>query len=409
MWAALGNGVKRWFSLIDKVYHPGTLHAGWEAVRKNRGAAGVDRMSIAIFEAQAEKYLGELETALRTGNYQPDAVRRVEIPKADGKLRPLGIPTVKDRVVQAAVRCVIEPIFEHSFMSSSYGFRPGKGAKDALREVDRHLKAGLVWVVDADIQAYFDSIPHDKLMMRLEERISDGKLLKLIESFLHQDIVAEAKCWKSTSGTPQGAVLSPLLANLYLHPLDVRMAELGYRMVRYADDFVIHCESEVEAQAALLEAKVWMDNQGLRLHPEKTRLGNAAEIGQGFEFLGYRFEAGRRMVRRKSLQSVREKIRSKTGRRRSGSLTEIIEELNPMLRGWFEYFKHVSSDWIFQSLDGMVRRRLRAMLSTRAKRPCYGKGLRVSRNWSNNFFAEQGLFTLKTAHALASPSRRGNH
>lgn len=239
----------------------------------------------------------------------------------------------------------------------------------------------------------------------MEARISDGKLLKLLEAFLQQDIVSETERWKSTSGTPQGAVLSPLLANLYLHPLDERMTELGYQMVRYADDFVIMCQSEAEAHAALAEVKDWMDIQGLRLHPEKTRLGNASEIGQGYEFLGYRFEAGQRTVRRKSLQSIRDKIRGKTGRRRSGSLALIIEELNPMLQGWFEYFKHVSSPWIFQSLDGMIRRRLRAMLSTREKRPCYGKGLRVSRNWSNDFFAEQGLFTLKTAHVLASQSR----
>lgn len=164
MLAALENGVKRWFSLIDKVYRPSTLRAGWEAVRRNHGAAGVDRMSIECFEAQADKYLGELETALRNGSYQPDAVRRVDIPKADGKLKPLGIPTIKDRVVQAAVRYVIEPIFEHSFLPISYGFRPGRGAKDALREVDRHLKSGLVWVVGADIQGYFDSIPHHMLM-----------------------------------------------------------------------------------------------------------------------------------------------------------------------------------------------------------------------------------------------------
>lgn len=409
MLAALENGVQRGFSLIDKVYQPSTLRAGWEAVRRNHGAAGVDRMSVACFEAQADRYLTELETALRKGCYQPDAVRRVEIPKADGKRRPLGIPTVKDRVVQAAVRSVIEPIFEHEFLTVSYGFRPGKGAKEALREVDCHLKAGRVWVVDADIQNYFDSIPHRELMARLEARISDGKLLRLIESFLRQDIMSEAKRWKSSSGTPQGAVLSPLLANLYLHPLDVRMTELGYQLVRYADEFVILCQSEVEAQAALAEVKDWMAGQGLRLHPAKTRLGHASEIGQGFEFLGYRFEAGQRTVRRKSLQSIRDKIRSKTGRRRSGSLTVIIEELNPVLRGWFEYYQHVKPSWIFETLDGMVRRRLRAMLSTREKRQCYGKGLRVSRNWSNDFFAEQGLFTLKTAHVLASQSRSGNH
>lgn len=412
MLAALENGVRggRWFSLIDKVTRGQTLRAGWEAVRRNRGAAGVDRMNIECFEAQADKYLKELEAALRSGCYQPAAVRRVEIPKADGKMRPLGIPTVKDRIVQAAVKSVIEPIFEHEFLSSSYGFRPGRGAKDALREVDRQLKAGAVWVVDADIRGYFDTIPHAELMAQLEARISDGKLLKLIESFLRQDIVSEAKCWKPTGGTPQGAVLSPLLANLYLHPLDVRLAELGFNLVRYADDFVILCKSEAEARSALAEVETWMEAHGLHLHPEKTRLGNAQEPGQGFEFLGYRFEGGRREIRRKSLQAIRSKIRSKTGRRRPGSLERIIQELNPMLRGWFEYFKHANHPpWVFGALDGMIRRRLRALLSRRRKRPCYGKGRRVSRHWPNAFFAAQGLFTLKTAHALASQSRCGNH
>lgn len=409
MLAALATGVRGgyWYSLMDKVYRKETLRQGWEAVRRNRGAAGVDRMSVERFEGQSERYLEELREALQAGSYRPDAVRRVEIPKADGKKRPLGIPVVKDRVVQAAIKLVIEPIFEHEFLPSSYGFRPGRGAKDALREVDRSLKAGYTWVVDADIQGYFDHIPHEGLMERLKSRVRDGRLLRLIESYLRQDIVAEGKRWTPLSGTPQGAVLSPLLANLYLHALDEVMADQGYRMVRYADDFVVLCESQEQAEAALRVIRDWMAANGLTLHPDKTRLGNALELGQGFEFLGYRFEGGRRTVRRKSLQALRDKIRSQTGRSRSGSLEQIIRELNPMLRGWFEYFKH-ADPYDFQALDGMVRRRLRALLSTRAKRRCYGKGLRLSRTWPNTFFAEQGLFTLKTAHALASQSRRGN-
>ena len=250
MLAALGNGVKgnKWFSLIDKVYRPGTLQAAWEQVKANRGAAGIDRQSIEGFAANTGRYLNELAKELEEGRYRPQAVRRVEIPKAGGKTRPLGIPTVKDRIVQTAVKRVIEPIFEKEFLPMSYGFRPGRGCKDALREVDKYLKEGHVHVVDADLQGYFDSIPHPLLKERIEERISDGRLLELLAGWLRQDIVKGLERWTPTGGTPQGAVISPLLANLYLHQLNERMAKLGYRMVRYADDFVVLCPSGTGAR-----------------------------------------------------------------------------------------------------------------------------------------------------------------
>ena len=236
MLAALGNGVKgnKWFSLIDKVYRASTLQAAWTQVKANRGAAGIDRQSVEGFAADELVYLGELARDLEQGTYRPQAVRRVEIPKAGGKTRPLGIPTVKDRIVQTAVKRVMEPIFENEFLPTSYGFRPGRGCKDALRQVDAHLRAGYTHVVDADIKGYFDSIPHERLMARVEECISDGRLLALLAAWLRQDIVRDLERWTPTAGTPQGAVISPLLANLYLHPLDVKLSELGYRMVRYA-------------------------------------------------------------------------------------------------------------------------------------------------------------------------------
>lgn len=406
MLAALGNGVKgnKWFSLIDKVYRQSTLQAAWEQVRANRGAAGIDRQSIEGFAANSERYLNELAKELQEGRYQAQAVRRVEIPKAGGKTRPLGIPTVKDRVVQTAVKRVIEPIFENDFLPTSYGFRPGRGCKDALREVDKHLKEGYTHVVDADLKGYFDSIPHPLLKERIEERISDGRLLEVLAGWLRQDIVKGLERWTPTGGTPQGAVISPLLANLYLHPLDERMANLGYRMVRYADDFVILCQSEEQAQTALEEVKTWVDANGLSLNPDKTHVGNCLREGQGFEFLGYRFEAGKRTVRKKSLQGFKDKVREKTGRTRGDSMARIIADLTPMIRGWYGYFKHACR-WTFPGLDGFIRRRLRAILRKQDKRPGFGRCHADNRRWPNAYFAGLGLFTMTEARMSASQSR----
>jgi len=406
MLAALDNGVKgnKWFSLIDKVYRPSTLQAAWEQVKANQGAAGIDRQSIEGFAANAERNLNELAQELEQGRYQPQAVRRVEIPKAGGKTRPLGIPTVRDRIAQTAVKRVIEPIFEKEFLSMSYGFRPGKGCKDALREVDGYLKDGYTYVVDADLKGYFDSIPHTLLKERVEERISDGRLLAILASWLRQDIVKEMKRWTPTEGTPQGAVISPLLANLYLHPLDERMTKLGYRMVRYADDFVILCESAEQAHTALEEVKAWVEANGLTLHPDKTHVGDCRIEGQGFEFLGYRFEAGKRRVRDKSLQGFKDKIREKTSRSRGDSLSCIIADLTPTIRGWYGYFKHAHY-WVFTKLDGYVRRRLRAILRKQEKRPGMGLCHADHKRWPNAYFATKGLFTMKEARMLASQSR----
>jgi len=406
MVAALVNGVKggRWFSLIDKVYAPTTLASAWHKVRHNGGAAGVDGQSVDRFAARAEDYLAELAADLRTGTYRPQSIRRVEIAKGDGKTRPLGIPTVKDRVVQAAVKLVIEPIFEAKFLPTSYGFRPRRGCKDALREVDRLLHEGYSFVVDADLQSYFDSIPHDRLMERVETLISDGQVLELLHGWLAQDIFDGVKQWKPTGGTPQGAVISPLLANLYLHPLDELLAGSGYRMVRYADDFVVLCRSPEEAQAALVAIRTWVEANGLSLHPDKTHLGDCRLPGQGFDFLGYRFEAGRRKVRKKSLKRLKDTIREKTRRTRGDSLVRIVADLNPMLRGWFAYFKHADHQ-ILQGIDGFIRRRLRALLRKQEKRPGFGRCQADHQRWTNAFFSEAGLFALHTAWLTARGSR----
>ena len=398
MVSALENGVKggKWYSLMDKVYAPRTLDAAWAKVQANKGAAGVDGVSIARFAEGSAAYLAELSRALKEGGYRPQPVRRVEIPKGDGRTRPLGIPAVKDRIVQTAVKMALEPVFEACFAEGSHGFRPGRSAKDALREVDGLLKAGHVFVVDADIESYFDAIPHGRLMKRVEERISDGPILDLIGSWLKQDVMQGMERWTPAGGTPQGAVISPLLANIYLHPLDVAMAAKGFRMVRYADDFVILCTSLEAAEAALAEIATWMAENGLKLHPGKTHVGDCRVAGEGFEFLGYRFEAGQRHVRKKSLDKLKDGIRETTRRTGGISLAQTIAALNPKLRGWFAYFKHAHHH-IFERLDGMVRRRLRAPLRKQEKRPGLGLCRADHRRWPKTYFAKAGLFALHTA------------
>lgn len=406
MLSALGNGVKggQWYSLIDKVYAPATLELAWKKVQANKGAAGVDGQSVERFAAKAADYLSELATALREDSYRPQAVKRVEIPKDDGGRRPLGIPTVKDRIVQQAVRLVIEPIFESGFCDGSYGFRPGRGCHDALREVDRLLKDGYTHVVDADLKAYFDTIPHERLMRRVEERISDGRLLDLIHGWLKADILHGLDRWTPVAGSPQGAVISPLLANIYLDPLDRLMAEHGYPMVRYADDFVILTRSHAEAEAALALVKEWTAANGLTLHPDKTRIANCRKKGNGFEFLGYRFERGRRDVRRKSLDKLKQTIREKTKRTRGQSLKFVVADLNRTLRGWFGYFKHARPS-IFSKLDKMIRRRLRAMLRRQTRRSGFGRTRADQQRWPNAYFADAGLFALHAAWHTARQSR----
>jgi RNA-directed DNA polymerase len=406
MLSALGNGVKggKWYSLIDKVYAPATLEMAWTKVQANKGAAGVDGQSIERFAAKADEYLSELTTALREESYRPQAVKRVEIPKGDGRMRPLGIPTVKDRIVQQAVRLVIEPIFESGFCDGSYGFRPGRGCHDALREVDRLLKEGYTHVVDADLQSYFDTIPHARLMARIEERVSDGRVLDLIRSWLKAEIMQGLDRWTPVTGSPQGAVISPLLANIYLDPLDRLMAERGYPMVRYADDFVILTRSHAEAEAALTLVRAWVATNGLTLHPAKTRIANCRKKGNGFEFLGYRFERGRRDVRKKSVDKLKETIRAKTKRTRGQSLAFVIVELNRILRGWFGYFKQAHPS-IFRQLDGMIRRRLRAMLRKQTRRSGFGIARVDHQRWPNAYFANAGLFALHAAWQTARRSR----
>jgi RNA-directed DNA polymerase len=404
MLTALEKGVKggKWFSLIDKVYTLANLWAAFRKVKANQGAAGVDHQTIEMFERHLEENLEKLSQSLRDGTYGPAEVRREWIPKPGSKeKRPLGIPTVRDRVVQAALLAALEPIFERDFAEQSYGFRPGRGCKDALRRVVELLEAGYSWIVDADLRSYFDTIPKEPLLERVEEKVSDGRVLELLRAYLNQEVMETAKSWTPEAGTPQGAVISPLLSNIYLDPLDREMAEQGIEMVRYADDFVILCRSREEAEGALERVRQWTAKAGLTLHPDKTRVVNATERG-GFDFLGYHFERGMKWPRKKSLKKLKDTLRPKTKRTNGRCLQAIILDVNRTLRGWFEYFKH-SHKTTFADVDGWIRMRLRSIQRKRSRRKGRGRG-RDHQRWPNSFFAKHGLFSLVAAHALARQS-----
>jgi len=406
MLATLEQGVEggKWFRLVDKVYAERNLLAAFQQVAKNDGAPGVDHVSTAQFERQLPDSIWELSDRIKAGAFQPQAIRRVHIPKpGTTETRPLGIPTVRDRVVQAAIVNVIEPIFERDFAPQSYGFRPGRGCKDALRRVDQLLQAGYVHVVDADLKGYFDTIPHDRLMSRLEEKIADGPVLRLIESFLQAEILEETGAWTPEAGAPQGAVLSPLLSNVYLNPLDQQMARRGYQMVRYADDFVILCRTAAEAERALEEVRQWVADNGLTLHPTKTQIVDAQN--EGFDFLGYRFQGATHRPRLKSIQKLKDTLRRKTKRTSGDSLQRIIADVNRTLRGWFEYFQHSRPSFVFAPLDRFIRQRLRAILRKRSHRRGPANG-RDFQRWPNAFFTTHGLYSLVAARASVRQSSR---
>ncbi len=411
MLTVLEKGVQGgiWFSLIDKVWKERNLRVSHSKVAANQGAPGVDHVTVEAFADDLDANVAKLTKALQEGTYQPQAIRRTYIDKPGSQeQRPLGIPTVRDRVVQGAVRHVIEPIFEKEFATHSYGFRPRRGCKDALRRVDELLKQGYAYVVDADLKSYFDTIPHDRLMSRLRERIADGRMLQLIESFLKAGIMDGLKEWEPEAGAPQGAVLSPLLSNIYLNPLDHQMAAQGWQMVRYADDFVILCRNQAEAEQTLGYIRQWCEAEGLRLHPTKTKIVNVQQ--EGFDFLGYHFLTTRRgrltrWPRKKSMAKFKETIRTKTKRTNGRSLRSIIADINLTLRGWFGFFQH-SYHTTFKTVDGWIRGRLRSILRKRSGGKGRGRGT-DHQHWPNAFFAKHGYYSLEAAHARASQSPCG--
>jgi RNA-directed DNA polymerase len=385
-----------WFALIDKVWAERTLERAWEQVRSNGGGPGGDGMTVERFTQDSQIRLLAVKEQLRSGTYQPKPVKRVWIDKPGRReQRPLGVPCVRDRIVQSALRLVIEAIFERDFAEQSYGFRPGRGGKDALRRVDQLLAAGKTWVVDADLKGYFDAIPHDRLWELIKRKIADGRVLDLIRSYLKAGVLdGSQRGADAEEGCPQGAVISPLLANIYLDPLDHQIAASGQEMVRYADDFVILCGQRAEAERVRRDIEQWVRAAGLELHPQKTRIVDASQPG-GFDFLGYHFEQGRKTPRQKSLERFKNAIRQQTPRHHGQSLEQIIARLTPTMRGWFCSFQH-SRRWVFPALDKWIRGRLRSILRRRQGRRGRGRG-RDQQRWPNSSFTDLGYFRLEAA------------
>lgn len=353
---------RKWYSLIDKIWAKPNLEEAFKDVKRNRGAAGIDRVTIKAFESQLEHHLEVLQQTLKSKTYRPKPVRRVYIPKADGTQRPLGIPTVGDRVVQAAARRILEPIYEAKFMDCSYGFRPGRSAHMALSKIRRDLAEGYHYVIDADLKSYFDSIPHEKLLVMAKETIVDGSVLALLTNFLKAGIMDGGSYQMNEQGTPQGGVISPLLANIYLHPLDKVMTERRHRLTRYADDFVICCRTQKGAERVLKSVVKLLERElGLKVHPEKTKIVNNKV--EPFVFLGHEFKAGKWMTpSKKAVMKFKERVKAITRRNRTVNVQKLVKkELNPYLRGWANYYGTGDVKGRFGEWDAWIRRRLRAI------------------------------------------------